>query len=394
MAATPTIKELYNSIKSNLESELGITIPVFGKVFLNALAAVQAAKLKLYWIAIAKVQKNIFLDTADPEANGGTLERFCRVKLGRERFAATQGVYTVEATGTISSVISANTVFKANDDSTAPGKRYVVDADVTLDVSPKQFQVRALEAGLDSQLQPSDTLTSTIPLLNIDDQVDVISEDTEPLVAEEIEDYRQKGLAAFQTEAQGGSAGDYRIWSGDAQGVAQVYPYTKSGECAEIDLYVEATKADSTDGLGTPTAQILSDVEDVVELDPDSTLPLNERGRRPLGVFQINYLAVSVKPVVIDIVNESNIDNDTKDAIEAAVEAEIDSIRPFVESAEPLDQKNNILNVNKIIAVIQGVLSGNQSFDSLTLEVDSVAISNSTIFSDGDIPYLDSITYS
>lgn len=81
----PTTQELYTSIKSDLETELNINIPVFGKIFLRALAAVQAAKLKLYYLAIASVQKNIFPDTADPESIGGTLERFGIVKLGRNR---------------------------------------------------------------------------------------------------------------------------------------------------------------------------------------------------------------------------------------------------------------------------------------------------------------------
>ena len=86
MITIPTLKELYDQVLSDLETQYSISIPLFGKNFLRALAMVQAAKLKIFYLAVANLQKNIFVDTADPEASGGTLERFGRVKLGRNPF--------------------------------------------------------------------------------------------------------------------------------------------------------------------------------------------------------------------------------------------------------------------------------------------------------------------
>ncbi len=120
MITIPTLSQLISDVRTDLESKFGDSIPLVGKIFLNALAAVQGGKLKLYYLVIGSLQKNIFVDTADPEATGGTLERFGRVKLGRNPFPATAGSYVVEVTGTVGAVILAGTTFRSNDDSTNP----------------------------------------------------------------------------------------------------------------------------------------------------------------------------------------------------------------------------------------------------------------------------------
>jgi len=53
--AIPTLSELFNDVLGDLEAEFNITIPLFGKNFLRALAAVKAAKLKLVYLTIASV---------------------------------------------------------------------------------------------------------------------------------------------------------------------------------------------------------------------------------------------------------------------------------------------------------------------------------------------------
>ena len=114
------------------------------------------------------------------------------------------------------------------------------------------------------ELSIADILTSTSPIINVNRIVTVTAETVQPLSEEDIELYRQRALDSYRLEAQGGAATDYRIWSFDAQGVQETYPFAKSGAANEIDLFVEATIADSTDGKGTPTAQLLLDVEAVV----------------------------------------------------------------------------------------------------------------------------------
>lgn len=386
--AVPTINSLFTAYKQKLETELGVSISSFGRVFLNAFAAVQAAKLWLLYIAIEDVRKNLWVDTADQDE----LIRFGLVKLGRQPQGAVQAVYDVAITGgNVGQQIPANSVFKANDDSDAAGQLYILDNAFTIVTGTDTISLRALEGGLVSRLSVGNKLTSTSPLTNANDEVTVGSETTEPIEAEDIEDYREDVIQAFQTEAQGGSAGDYRIWSADAAGVRRVYPYKKSGVSGEIDLFVEANPADSTDGFGTPSQSILDEVEAVVEKDPNSTAPDNERSRRPLGAV-VNFLAASPKQVTIVLNNAVDIDSVTEAAIQSALDAFIFDVRPFIDSAERLEDKNDILDINRIILTVQDVLSGTQKFDSITLTVDGSPVTTSVQFIDGDIPYLGSLT--
>jgi uncharacterized phage protein gp47/JayE len=391
MTPIPTLASLYSGILADLEAQLTINIPLFGKIFLRALAAVQAGKIWLLYKALGNVQKNIFVDTADPESTGGTLERFGRVKLNRNPFPARAGQYTVTVTGSIGAVIPAQTTFKSNDDSSSPGKIFVLDNGFAFVGTSGSVVLRALEAGVDARLSVGDELTATAPIASVDALATVTAESIEPAAAEDLEDYRQKAIDAYRLEPQGGAASDYRIWASDAQGVEKVYAYAKSGVSAVVDLYVEATIADSTDGKGTPSAALLEDVETVVEFDPDTTKPLNERGRRPLGVFDINFLPVTIKEIDITIASFAGITPAIESLIEDAITEALALKRPFVAGADVLADRNDVIDTNNIIAIILNARPGSV-FGAITLEVDGTPLSTYT-FIDGNIPHLNSISY-
>lgn len=391
MISIPTLTEIYDGIKTEIENIFGITIPTFGKNVFRVMATNTAGRHKLIYLLLGKVQKNIFVDTADPASQGGTLERFGIVKLGRSPFPATAGEYVVNVTGDASSVIPAQTTFKSDDGSSSPGYLFILDTEYTLTGTGDQITLRALTAGISSELIVGDTLTATAPISGVESGVDVDSITTEPLAAESIEAYRAAAIDAYRLEPQGGAVSDYRLWAADAQGVAKVYPYAKAGDDGIIDLYVEATKADSTDGKGTPTTAILSDVEDVVELDPDTTKPINERGRRPLGVFQVNYLAIT--PLDVDItITGGSYTTAQQTSIQSALEEAIDEIRPFITGADVVAERDDVLSNNKIIFIIQSTVP-EIVFTGVTLQVDSVT-ETSYQFTDGNIPYFNSVTFS
>lgn len=390
MTVIPTYIELYNGVLSDLETQMQVSVPIFGKNFLRALAAVQAGKLWLYYKAIANVQKNIFIDTAEPESIGGTLERFGRVKLNRDPFSARAGEYVVTVTGSIGAVIPAQSTFKSDDTVINSGKLFILDSAYTLVATTDSITIRALEAGNDSKLNIGDTLTATAPIALVDSVVTTSAETIEPSAEENIEDYREKALDAYRLEPQGGAATDYRLWSADAQGVKQSYPYAKTGVVNEINLFVEATIADSIDGKGTPSALLLTDVEEVVEFDPDTTRPTYERGRRPLGVI-VNFLPVTVLNVDVTINGFVGLTVDIQNAIELSLIDEINLVRPFVAACDILDEKNDILDSNKIISIILNTRPGSV-FGAITLNVGGVPY-NSYTFINGNIPYVNSINF-
>lgn len=388
MITIPTIQQLYTAILSDLETAYGNNIPLFGKNFLRALASVQAAKLKLYYLAIGNLQKNIFVDTAEPEAIGGSLERFGRVKLNRNPNPAVAAQYEVEVTGTIGAIIPAQTVFKSDDNSVNPGKLFILDLEFELTSNPDTITLRALEAGVDSSMDVGETMTATIPLVDVNKSVEVTSETVEPLAAETIEEYRATVIEAYRSEPQGGSASDYILWGADAQGVESVYPYVTPGEVSQVDLYIEATVADSTDGKGTPSAGLIEEVEEVINFDPDETRPLSERGRKPIQVI-VNYYPIVPLDIDITVVGFAGT-VDQESLVETAIREFINLVRPFIDSADVLSEKNDTLTTNMIIGVITATVPG-VAFDSVQMEVDSSPLATYT-FDNGEIPYFNSIT--
>lgn len=383
MVNIPTTQEIYNNIIADLEADFGITIPAFGKSFLRAFATVIAGQLRLYYLLTGKVQKNIFIDTADPVSQGGTLERWGFIKLGRYPFKATQGKYEITVSGTAGAVIPAGTTFKSDDDSLNPGYLFTVDTSYTL-ISPFTLEVRALTAGLDSRLQVGDTMTVTAPISGVDSVATVSAENTIPKAAENIEDYRQKGIDAFRLLPQGGAGADYRLWASDAQGVQQSYPYTAPGDNNKVNLYVEATIADSTDGKGTPTTAILDAVEGAIE-DPTVDRP----SRKPLTDL-VDYLAVTPLNVNITI-DPSPFTAAQQTLITNSIKAALDDVRPFVATIDVLSAKNNVFDQNRIIAIILQSVPGS-TFGISAFTVGGTPVTSFT-FTDGDIPFLNSVTY-
>lgn len=384
MIPIPTLQQLFLSILADLENQYGGTIPAFGKNSLRAQAAVQAAKFYVYYKLLGFVQKNIFPDLADSEAVGGTLERAGRIKLGRNPFPATAGQYTVTVTGQAGEIIPAATTYKSNDDSANPGLLFVLDTPYTLGVGT--MTLRALTAGLDSQLDVANQLTVTAPIALVDPIVAVIAQVIDPLAAETLEDYRRKVLAAYRLEPQGGAGSDYRIWASEVQGVSQSYPYATTGFANEVDLFIEATIVDSIDGKGTPSAPTILAVQSAIE-DPTATRP----SRKPLAVFAVNYIAITPLDVDIKITGFVGITPAIQTAIFNAIEQELARVRPFVSSIDIVADKNDIFDTNKIISLILEANPGSV-FGQVDLDVNAVPVSTFT-FSDGDIPSLQTITY-
>ena len=384
----PTINELYNSIIENFKSEFGVNSNFIGKLFIRALSAVQAAKLYLLYLALAEVQKNIFIDTADPESAGGTLERFGRVKLGRDPFDAEQGEYSVTTTGEVGATIPAGKTYKSNDDSLNPGKIFILDNAFTFTSTTETVTLRALEAGTGSQLNIGDKLTETSPIVNVQTGVTVLSEVSAPIDAENIEVYRDLGKQAFRLEPQGGSPGDYRIWASDANGVVAVYPYADGATANSARIFVEGNTPD-----GTPPASVLTEVEAVILQDPDTTKPANERARRPQGVLNVYVVPVTLGVVDIEITGLSNDTPAIRASIEAAIAEELKKIRPFIAAAEVLSDQNDRLTTGKIITVVQGVIGTNEFFTNLTFQVNSGGVVSSYLFDNGQIPNLGTIDF-
>lgn len=390
MKPIPLLSEIFNSLGNDLRNRLDLTDSDLRKV-VDAFAAVEAANLKLLYLFLADIQKNQFPDTADTVENGGELERFGLIHLNRQINPATSGIYTAQVFGTVGSVIRNGLTFKSNDDSNSPGKLFTTDAETILGAGDNFVQIRALEAGINSDLIVSNNLTITEPVIGVVQTVTITAIVTASKAAESVDIYRQLIIDAIQLEPQGGARTDYRLWASDAQGVRRVYASVKQGEPGTVQVFVEATETDSTDGFGTPPAALLTEVANVIQLDPDVTKPADERGRRPIQA-NIETLAITLKPVDVTITGLNEDTTAIRTSIQAALKTFLKDIRPFVSGSDLARNKNDVLFSARFQSVISDTLSSTNFFTVFTMSVDGNVV-NSFTFSGSNIPFLRNIIY-
>ena len=299
MRPIPTIQQLNSNITSDLVNRLNLSIDYLKKTY-NALCLVLSAQIYLCYLYLRDIQDNVFPDTATTAENGGTLERQGRIYLNRNPFPDSIGSFMVAVTGVAGSILRQNITFKSNEDALNAGQLFMLDTEYTLTGTDDFVEVRSIGAGIDFNLNIGDRLTITEPVIGVDKTVVVDSVVEQPKAGEDTEAYRAAILKAIQIEPQGGSRGDYMQWATDAQGVRRVYPYVRDVDASFVDVYVEATLADGVDGSPVPTPTILQDVEDVIEQDPDPTVPQYEGSRRPAQA-DVTAIAVTLVPVDITI---------------------------------------------------------------------------------------------
>lgn len=390
MQNIPTLVQIVDSFIANIEAQLNNSVPTNAKAFLRALANTEGAELKLLYLALGYIQQNMAPDLAQSESVGGMLERYGRIRLGRNPYGATAGSYTVQVSGTIGAEINGQVTFLSDDTSESPGNLYILDNHFTLVTGTDIITLRSLTTGTGALLKIGDSLTATSPIALVDSSVVVTGISIQPFDAETLEAYRAEILKTYRLSPQGGAATDYRLWAQDAQGVAAVYPYAASGYTNRVNLYIESTISDSTDGKGTPSPTMISNVQSVVEFNPDTTIPLLQRGRRPITVI-VNYLPVTIATVDITIPSFIGLTTDIQNLISTGLTSYLSLIRPFIAAADILSDKNDTIDINAIAAAILSVIPG-ASFGTVGLKVNGVSVSSYT-FTDGNIPYLNSISY-
>lgn len=390
MAVTiPTIQEIEEQILNNFALSLGVSVDDLGESYIVE-SKVDAALIYQFYLTLGIVQNNVFPDLSDEP----TLLRQGLGNLGRLPNPAIAGEYEIEVVGAIGASISAGVTFKSNDDSTSPEYLFVVDFDFTLSSETDSLTVRALTPGLESKLNIGDKLTSTQPLANINDEVEVLAIVTNPSEAESLDSYREDVLAAYRLEPQGGSPSDYRLWALDVPEVRTVYPYLQENNIGVIDVYVEATLENSEAIIGVPSQQILDDIykkPNGGEFESGAIVynEAEQRGRRPLGIFAINSLPVL--PISVDLEFTDLTNTGSSSAIRTAIENYLYTLRPFVAGGDSILNKNDILTIGQLISIVVSVLEDEGgTFSDLEMRVDGNIV-NSYTFLFGYYPYLRNI---
>lgn len=390
MKPIPSIKEIHTNMSNDIRSKLNLSVDYLKKTY-DALALVISAQLHLEYLYLGDIQDNVFPDKATTADQGGTLERQGQIYLNRNPFPDCIGSFKVAVAGVAGSVLRVNLTFKSNEGTLNPGQVYILDSEYTLTGTDDEIEIRSIGSGVDYNLNVADNLTITEPVIGVDKTVSVLEVLEQPKAGETTELYRQAILSAIQLEPQGGSKADYRQWSTDAQGVRAIYPYVRDIDAGTIDIYVEATIVDSTDQKGTPSPAILQDVEDVIEMDPDVTKPLNERGRRPMQADPY-VQAITLVPVDVTITGLNDDSASVKSAIESSINDFLYDVRPFISGADLRRNKNDVLYSGKVQSVVTDALINGNFFNVLDLYVDGNLVTNYE-FTLGNIPYLSTLNY-
>lgn len=387
MKITPTTVELYEQFSSDLRAKLGIASDVDLKEHFSALGAVVAGMSKIMYLYAEDVQRNLYPDTADTEENGGQLNRLGMLYLKRIPHQATPTFLNISVKGKSGSTLRTNLTFK----DVKSGNIYILDSEYILSGTNDVVLVRSTSAGRDTILSIKSELNITEPVLGVDKLCYVQSIQKAGINPESTEDYRKSIMDVMQLKPQGGAKTDYRLWSKDAQGVRNVYPYVKENFPGTILIFVEANPIDSTDNKGTPPAAILSNVLDVLKLDPDSSKPIWQRGRRPmqakLEVIPINLVTVDVKIKGLSIQS-----NAIKNSIQNSIKSYLYDIRPFIDGGQLLRDRNDVLNVARLSNIINNAISAENFFNDVEMRVGGNLL-NSYQFSLGKIPTLISVSY-
>lgn len=390
MNPIPTLQELNSAIAQDLRSKLNLSQTDLRKV-LGAVDAVLAAQFKLMYLYLRDVQDNIFPDTADLEINGGELERLGNIYINRNPNPATAGTFNILVTGVPGAVIRSGITFKSNDDAKNPSQLYITDDEYILSGTNDVILIRSLGGGVTFDLNVNDSLTITEPVIGVEKTATVTEVLEQPIAAETTENYRQAILDAIQLEPQGGAKTDYLIWSKDAQGVRRVYPYVQNNNAGVVEVFVEATIEDSTDGLGTPSQALLNAVAEVIELDPDTTKPIFERGRRPIQAI-IEVAAITLIPVDVDITGINTDTTEIRQAIAENLKIYTRSVRPYIDGADLARNKNDVLYTARLQSVVTDVLASDNFITDFVMKVSGVPLT-SKLFSKNEVPYLRDVNY-
>lgn len=370
----PTIKQLYDGAISNFETEFDVTTNPFGQAVLVAVSGVMATLIYLCYLTASLNDKNIWFDTCDNE----TLIRYGTTILGRYPFPATSAQYTITVTGTIGAVIPASTVYRSDDDSASPGKLYQVTGATTLSATSQNIVVNALEGGTASILSISDTMTSTSPIINVNSQAIVVTEDVTPENAENLELYRAKIGDKVRLLPGSWNAKDYRLVGGTVTGVGQVYAY--GAAATEVDVWIQGTTPVADPGpSASPT--VITAYENALDLV------------RPLPAFIVNVASCPIKNVDVFVSRGTfpALTSTQQTLVETALRNFINSVHPFIAAADSTLTRNDQIYTYNLSAVISAAIPG-VPYSAVTFEVDGTLVT-SWIADNGEIPFFNSVTF-
>ena len=382
----PTTAEIRSRIVNFWEQRLSLVeakpINILQNLLKSALfiiATAFAGIFRLIYLYANWIYNQTDPQTADDENKviGGTLQNWGGLLKVGDPKPGQAPEYQIDIVGTNGSVLLAGTAYRS-----ASGNIYLLIADIVIALGVATGIIKASVSedrdNTDYALNIGSELNTVNPFNGIDNPAVVSAEVSAPTNGEDIEDsYRPRVVSNFRIPPQGGSRVDYKRWPLDAEGVADAFPYVDELEPGVMNIYIEATTDIDPDGI--PTQAVLDAAQDAITYDPETGLE-----RKPATDLS-NVFPISI--LIFDLEVQGLVAPDLPDAqskITIALTNTLKAKKPFIDGAEFLEDKNDIVSRSELLAVVvTTLLPLNGTVTDLVLELASVPIESHTL-TDGE----------
>ncbi|EMO9494538.1 baseplate J/gp47 family protein [Raoultella ornithinolytica] len=290
----------------------------------------------------------------------------------------------VKSTGTAGAILPAGTVLNRAD-----GYQYVTDAELVISAGKSgTASVTALLPDISGDVSGGGstgnadagtllTLDANVP--GIDNTLTLIEPATGGADIEKEEDFRQRGLQAYQNPPQGGSDADYKKWALEIPGITRAWVKRRGMGVGTVIIYIMCDGNDTTNN-GFPTgADGVSSLEDWGVLKATG-----DQGRVADYIYPLQadtaiiYVCSPIKKVVdLSISGMPNADSDTIQAIKDAINS------LFFENGNP-DGNGKIY-----LSDINGALSQVEGSTGYVLESPTQNI----VLETGELPLLGEVNF-
>jgi uncharacterized phage protein gp47/JayE len=212
----PTINEITDRIKGDIESSLALSSPILKKSVLWVFAKVFAGAVHLLFGFLDWVSRQVFPDTAEAEY----LERWAQI-WGISRKPSTFAEFDILATGTDGAVLPSGALLQSVSET-----EYSTQESVIITSGEALVHVVCQTSGSTGNQEPGQLLSLVSPVAGIDSSASVQNSGVVLGVDEELDqDLRQRVLDRIQNPPQGGAKSDYIAWAKEVAGVTRVWVY-------------------------------------------------------------------------------------------------------------------------------------------------------------------------
>jgi uncharacterized phage protein gp47/JayE len=299
----PTLAELITRVTGDIRGRLEIAGALLRRAMADVLAKVWAGAVHMLHGHLVWASEQLFADTSERE--------YLVREASMYGITPTPAVFAsaiVDATGVDGSVIPVDTFLARQD-----GARYRVTAEATISGGAAFVLVDAVEAGADSTLVATETLTFESPITGVDSEAEVNTPVVDGVDEETTDALRARLILRKREPPTGGSEQDYIGWALEVAGVTRAWVYPHE------------------DGLGTVTVRFVRDSDVSIFPSAGEVTEVQDKldEERP-----ITAEVAAAAPTALSVAFTIEPTPDTS-AVREAIEAELDDL--FFRVAEPGD---------------------------------------------------------